>query len=359
MAHSRRLEEANASTADELLAEAETEAEAAPGEGAVGRRLFGASGQSCSCVTEPPSPPPPPCFGAIAAVLGDVSFPSGTTTLDTAQAPWGFNYTSLTIPAGAVVTATGTYPLRIFVSGTATIEGTLSTDGGDGDNAIDYSYGAGGGAGGGALLLAAQTLTISGTVSSDGGDGGDAQATNGNQGGQSAGVGIAGGGDGGDGGAQNQAGVAGTGPGAGQGGKQEGGWPGGGTGGGYGQAGSPCSGGACVASGGVAYSDSQLGSGLVGGSGGGGGGNDGDNEEGPGGGGSGGTIWIKAGTLDVSGTIRAAGGVKGTNTGSPQAGNGAVGRIRLDFNSRTGGDPQTQFYGHQTDQCAITLTGPA
>ena len=56
---------------------------------------------------------------------------------------------------------------------------------------------------------------------------------------------------------------------------------------------------------------------------------------------------------------RAAGGVKGTNTGSPQAGNGAVGRIRLDFNSRTGGDPQTQFYGHQTDQCAITLTGPA
>ena len=45
----------------------------------------------------------PPCL-IYATSLGAVTFATGTTTLDTSLHPYGFNYTSLTIPAGAIVT---------------------------------------------------------------------------------------------------------------------------------------------------------------------------------------------------------------------------------------------------------------
>ena len=92
--------------------------------------------------------------------------------------------------------------------------------------------------------------------------------------------------------------------------------------------------------GGPAYGDAALSMGLVGGSGAGGGANDPDNEEGAGGGGSGGTIWIFADNLTISGHVTAVGGQGGTDdyyyTGGSRlccnnGGAGAVGRIRLDF----------------------------
>ena len=308
--------------------------------------------------TPPPSQPPPPpaCYGFLTP-LGDMTYPAGTTTLNTNDSPYGFNFTTLTIPAGATVTAIGESPLRIHVSGAADVAGILSVNGGNGDNGIDYQIGGGGGAGGGALLLVASSLTVSGTISANGGNGGSVQTTNGVLNPNNGGVGVAGGSNGGNGGLQNVGGYAGYGAGGGHGGRQESGWPGGGTGGGYGQNGAPCSGGACdhPTVGGLAYGDETMSTGLLGGSGGGGGGNDGDNEEGPGGGGSGGGIWIRAGSLVLSGTVSALGGSIGYNNGSPQAGAGGVGRIRLDYNSKSGSVPTTQYYDGQTTSCAASI----
>ena len=322
-----------------------------------GRRLFGApSRSSCSCTAAPPPPPPPSCYGFLTP-LGDMTYPAGTTTLNTNDSPYGFNFTTLTIPAGATVTAIGESPLRIYVSGAADVAGILSVNGGNGDNGIDYQIGAGGGAGGGALLLVANSLTVSGTISANGGNGGSVQTTNGVLNPNNGGVGVAGGSNGGNGGLQNVGGYAGYGAGGGHGGRQESGWPGGGTGGGYGQNGAPCSGGACdhPTVGGLAYGDETMSTGLLGGSGGGGGGNDGDNEEGPGGGGSGGGIWIRAGSLVLSGTVSALGGSIGTTTGAPQAGAGGVGRIRIDYNSKSGSVPTTQYYDGQTTSCVANI----
>jgi len=100
-----------------------------------------------------------------------------------------------------------------------------------------------------------------------------------------------------------------------------------------------------IMNGGPAYGDAMLSGGLLGGSGAGGGGNDGDNEEGAGGGGSGGTIYLIANSLEIAGTVSAAGGLGGLDDyhwhpGQPRqccnnGGEGSVGRIRLDYTTYT------------------------
>merc|ERR1719399_2589971 len=66
---------------------------------------------------------------------------------------------------------------------------------------------------------------------------------------------------------------------------------------------------------------------LTGGSGGGGGGDDTDDEEGGGGGGAGGTIWLDAPTITITGTVQANGGTGGNGDYSCSGGNGAAGVI--------------------------------
>ena len=111
-----------------------------------GRRLFGAPSNNCMCVTAspPPSAPPPSCWGYFDTPLGDHTFATGVTTLDTDANPNGYAYSSMTIPSGATVTAVGSHPLILNVSGAANIAGTLHVDGGNGGDHRDYIIGSGG-----------------------------------------------------------------------------------------------------------------------------------------------------------------------------------------------------------------------
>jgi len=190
--------------------------------------------------------------------------PTGNITLDTANSP--FNYTSVNIPLGVTVTATGTNPLEIYSTGSITIAGTIDISGGNGAN------------------------------------------------GNFPGSAVAGGGAGGRGGDSNQNGTAGLG----QGGGHEGitsGWSGS-SGGGFGIKGQD----GCRSNkfpGGISYGNKELNP-LLGGSGGGGGaGCFASSAKGGGGGGGGCAIRLQAaGSLQITGSIHSNGGEGGRYGGT-------------------------------------------
>jgi hypothetical protein len=260
-----------------------------------------------------------------------------------------YNYTTFNISAGATVTVTGSQPLVIYCTGAATINGSLLANGQNGNNGVTYSNAGTGG------------------------------------------MGVAGGGNGGNGTYASSsgpiAGMPGTGPGALT--NAGGGWSGGG-GAGYATAG-VASGSSSGGFGGAAYGTPQIsgtdaGSGGGGGSGGyecgaggggggggyitiqatsitigatgvisvngGNGGSDGTGNCGGGGGGSGGSIWLAAPSMTHNGVLTATGGLGGASNvpGNPyygEGGNGADGRIRLDYaNALAGTGTSTPAVGY-------------
>ncbi len=259
---------------------------------------------------------------------------SSTTTI----AGGTYNFTSFTIDSGVTVTVTGTAPLIVYCTGTATLNGVLSVSGANGNNGVTFSAGgtggigvAGGGNGGGGSY-ASSTGPIDGTdgfntggVSTKGagwsGGGGAGYATNGLA---SGGVGGFAGSTYGD--VQLSSLLAGSGGGGGSGG-YDCGAGGGGAGGGI-----------------ISLSANSI---LIGAAGsiqsnGGNGGSDGTGNCGGGGAGSGGAIWITAPTITNNGTISAIGGTGGASAiaGTPYfgiGGNGANGRIRIDVNGAVSG----------------------
>lgn len=259
-----------------------------------------------------------------------------------------YNFTTFNIDPGVTVMATGTAPLIIRCTGNITINGGLGANGGNGANGVTYTNGGAGG------------------------------------------IGVAGGGNGGDGSFSALLGPLNGTDGLGSGGANNRGtaWSGGG-GGGYATLGNPAN--VSAPNGGPIYGDIMVstlpsGSGGGGGSGGydcgaggggaggglivingggslvigltgqiivngGNGGSDGTGNCGGGAGGSGGTIWLAAPTVTHTGVLQALGGIGGVSSipGSPYfgtGGNGAVGRIRVDYNtgSTTGSDSPTIGY---------------
>lgn len=237
---------------------------------------------------------------------------SGSTCTIATNTKSSFNFTTMNIPSGTTLTASGSNKITLYATGTVTVGGTISLNGGNG-----------------------------GTVST-------------------VGVGVAGGGNGGAGGYSEGPGSAGIGTGGGgyvSGGNTKGG------GGGFGAAGTN---GSVGANGGSLYGSSV--DVWYGGSGGGGGdgssssgaggagggalriisgstitiattgiirangGTGRDTSYGDGGGGSGGGILLRAGgSISNNGSIQARGGVGGGG-----AGNGAGGRVRMATPSGTG-----------------------
>ncbi len=229
--------------------------------------------------------------------------------LDSANGP--FQYTSLHIPEGVTVAASGDAPLEILVQGEALVEGLISVAGGDGDHALGV-------------------------------DGGNAPL---------GGLGSAGGAHGGNGAAGGlEEGLDGSGTGLGTGGVSTAVVtfvsPGGGGGfGALGADGMAFNGGA-AGTGGADYGSSDLDV-VEGGSGGGGGGPydrtpgnpggggnglvDSDDAPGAGGGGGGGAIALRAGgAITVSGQIDADGGNGGIGDFSGGGGGGSGGAILLE-----------------------------
>ncbi len=273
--------------------------------------------------------------------------PVSTTTL----ASGTYNYSSINIPAGVTVTVTGSAPLVIYCTGTATIDGALLVNGSNGGDAVTFStFGVGG-------------------------------------------MGVAGGGNGGDGTYSSSvgplAGIAGTGPGATN--NQGGAWSGGGgagyanvggasgnsgggfggpaygtapisafdagSGGGGGSGGYSCGGGGGGGGGGylmISANIFTIGTGGLISANGGNGGSDGTGNCGGGGGGSGGSIWLVATTMTNNGNITANGGIGGASNvpGNPYYGTGATGsdgRIRLDYNGALVGSGTTSpAVGHHS-----------
>ena len=247
-----------------------------------------------------------------------------------------YSYGDFKIEGSVTVNVTGITPLIIKAKGNVTIAGILNLNGGTGAAAVSGSNAAGGTSGGG--------------------------------GGSTGGLGSGGG-----------AGPYSTnGIGTGAGGKDPGGGGGGGGGAGYGTSGT--NGGGSAANFGCQYSSSTCGTtntslaNFLGGSGGGGGGNGGagggrgsgggggggavkittnnmftvsgtirsngggsiggGSGTGGGGGGSGGSIFLQGSTLNISGSVTATGSSGGCV--GECGGAGAVGRIRLDYGTKTG-----------------------
>ncbi|MEC7948719.1 MAG: hypothetical protein VX265_14225, partial [Myxococcota bacterium] len=81
----------------------------------------------------------------------DGSWSLGTSAASITLAAGEYNYTDFTLPAGTILTASGSDPLVIRATGTVTISGEIDLSGEDGDPASSGSAGgAGGGGGGGA-----------------------------------------------------------------------------------------------------------------------------------------------------------------------------------------------------------------
>lgn len=276
-----------------------------------------------------------PCFDAGTGLDG-----AYTATVNTTLAGGTYNYTNFTINSGVIVTVTGTQPLIIRCTGTATIDGLLRANGGNGGNGVTFStYGIGGvgvagGANGGDGSYSGSLGPLPGVAGA--GSGGAI-----NQGGAWSGGGGAGysaaatstlNGAGGFGGAAyGTPQIAGLEPGSG----------GGGGSGGYscGAGGGGAGGGLIVINAGVSIVIGATGAVY---SNGGNGGSDGTGNCGGGGGGSGGALWLAAPAMTNSGAISAIGGTGGASqvNYSPYWGggtNGANGRIRLDYNGALGG----------------------
>jgi hypothetical protein len=237
---------------------------------------------------------------------GALNVTSGTTTLDTNSRPNGYNYTTINISSGATLTASGSNPLILRATGSITISGTVSVNGGNGTS------------GNGDIV------TLAG------------------------GTGIAGGANGGCGGAYDSNGCNGNGTGAGYGGLYgDGTGGGGGGGGGYGTAGGAGGNNASNPSqnlggaGGTTYYGDDTGSGPAptGGSGGGGGAGTRfthTRSNGGSGGAGGGVLLISAPTVTINsgGSIQSNGGNGGSAYQDYDAagGGGSGGSIKISAN---------------------------
>lgn len=265
--------------------------------------------------------------------FGNGSNGAYSATANTTLAGGTYNYTTFNIDAGVTVTVTGSQPLVIYCTGGATINGALRANGQNGANAVTFSNAGTGGAGVAGGGNGGDGTYSSSTGPLDGIDGTGTGGTNtkgqGWSGGGGAGyatVGASSGGVGGFGGAaygtiQITATDAGSGGGGGSGGYSCGGG-GGGGGGGY-----------------ITIQAMSINIGATGviSANGGDGGSDGTGNCGGGGGGSGGSIWLATLSLTHNGLLRATGGIGGASNvpGNPYYGtgaNGAVGRIRCDYN---------------------------
>ncbi|MFO0358128.1 MAG: T9SS type A sorting domain-containing protein [Sphingobacteriaceae bacterium] len=274
-----------------------------------------------------------------------------SATSNTTIAGGEYNFTSFNINPGVIVTVTGNNPLVIKCNGIATINGTISANGGNGTNGITSStsgiggVGVAGGANGGNGVYSSSAGPLNGTS----GFGLGGVNTNG--------IGWSGGGG---------AGYANTGSSS---GSSSGGFGGptygnapisptvGGSGGGGGSGGFSCGSGGGGAGGGVIII--QTASLTIGASGmvssnGGNGGSDGTGNCGGGGGGSGGSLLLASPGMTINGQLSAKGGIGGASAvpGSPYFGtgaNGSVGRIRLDYNNTlTGTGTYTPAVGYTT-----------
>ncbi len=274
--------------------------------------------------------------------FGNGSNGAYTATSNTTIAGGTYNYTTFNINSGVVVTVTGTQPLIIRCTGAVTINGTLTAAGGNGGNGVTFS-----------------TFGIGGAGVAGGGNGGNGvyvgSAAAGSAGAGPGGVGTAGGGWSGGGGAGYSAVGASSG--------NSGGGFGGpiygnadisgfesGSGGGGGSGGNSCGSGGGGAGGGLIFINSAV-SITIGATGvvnvnGGNGGTDGGGNCGGGGGGSGGSIIMQSPTMTNNGTLQASGGAGGaSNVNYPPyfglGGQGAPGRIRLDYNGPLSGSGTT------------------
>lgn len=269
----------------------------------------------------------------------DFDFTSGT-----------YNYTSFTIEDGVTVSVVGNEPLIIYCTGTATIDGALSANGGDGMPGITFdTYGAGG-------------IGVAG-----GGNGGDGYfdpnlgPENGFDGSNIGGENTFG---------TNWSGAGGAGhanPGMDT-GEPLGGFGGiaygtadltpsyAGSGAGGGSGGNNCGSGGGGAGGGIiTFFATDI---IIGANGsinanGGNGGSDGEGNCGGGGGGSGGTIHIAAINISHNGEISTAGGTGGSTSQGIDSfgtgGDGSVGRIRVDAgNFVTGSGTYVPDIGYST-----------
>lgn len=246
-----------------------------------------------------------------------------------------YNFSSFIIDQGVTVSASGTLPLEIYITGSATINGTLTVSGANGVNGITWSNGGSGGIGvaGGGNGGNGSFDAFNGPL-----DGTDGMGTGGLN---NKGAGWSGGG-----------GAGYSAPGMSS-GSSSGGFSGisygdaqitvltAGSGGGGGSGGNNCGAGGGGAGGGLIVLQandiviSSTGSIY---SNGGNGGSDGTGNCGAGGGGSGGSLIIGAiNTFTNDGVISAQGGIGGASniSGSPYygtGGNGANGRIKLSTN---------------------------
>ena len=131
---------------------------------------------------------------------GDLAVAAGEVVTLNTDGYSSFQYNSLVIDEGGVLTAVGSLPLVLELANDCIIGGTLDVSGGAGSPGQERLSGAGGGAGGGAVQIITPTLIsvgVSGAILAEGGAGG--QANLGSPGllaGQ-AGLGVAGGGAGG------------------------------------------------------------------------------------------------------------------------------------------------------------------
>lgn len=268
-----------------------------------------------------------------------------------------YNFTTFNIDPGVTVMATGAAPLIIRCTGNVTINGGLGANGGNGSNGVTYSNGGAGGIGvagggnGGNGSFAVLTGPNNGT---DGiGDGGVNNHGSGWSGGGGGGYATIGGlanGTVSNGGPMYGDIMVSTLPSGSGGGGGSGGYDCGAGGGGAG-------GGLIVINSGGSISIGLTGSIIVNG---GNGGSDGAGNCGGGAGGSGGTIWLAAPNVNHTGVLQALGGLGGASqiAGSPYygiGGNGANGRIRVDYNtgSTTGSDSPT--IGYHTTISSIPL----
>jgi len=250
-----------------------------------------------------------------------------------------YNFTSFTIDPGVTVTVTGSQPLVIYCTGSATINGILDASGGNGSDGVTYTSGGpggiavAGGNNGGAGSFASGAGPLNGVDGT--GTGGGTTAGQGWSGGGGAGYatsGLASGGVGGFGGpSYGDMNISGLET---------------GSGGGGGSGGYDCGAGGGGAGGGIiiinaAVSITISATGIIR-SNGGNGGSDGTGNCGGGGGGSGGSLWIATPSLTHNGMLEATGGIGGASavSGSPYYGGGATGsegRVRMDYNGAMAG----------------------
>ena len=252
-------------------------------------------------------------------------------TANTSLASGTYNFSSFKIDAGVVVTVTGTAPLVIYCTDTATVDGTLTVSGANGTDGVTFAsagIGALGVAGGGNGGDGTYSTSVGGMQAMDGTNTGFGTGGLNWTGGGGAGYATVGGSTGG------AAGIGGI-----VYGTSDLAVLTAGSGGGGGSGGFSCGSGGGGAGGGIVVLNAmvvEIGAAGVIESNGGNGGSDGTGNCGGGGAGSGGSIFIGAMEINNAGFILAEGGAGGASAipGSPYfgvGGNGSDGRIRTDY----------------------------